>query len=179
MEILIALIVLGMILFGAFGVFLPAIPGPLVAWSGLLVCRLAWPEGPIDTTTLVFCLILVLIAKGFDFIASIFGARWYGASWAGAIGAVIGGFVFTLVGLFFGPGVIIGAILGPAIGAFLAEWIFGKTWKAALKAGWGTFVGFVLSIALNLFVCGIFLTLFVFLCILRLWNSGAPAELGV
>jgi uncharacterized protein YqgC (DUF456 family) len=168
MEIALVFVTLTLIFVGMFGVFLPMVPGPLVAWLALLGCHAAWPEGPVGTPTLIFTLVLVAVAKGFDLLASLWGARWYGASWAGAWGALIGGLVFTLLGFLTGVGVVIGAIFGPALGAFLAEWLFGKTWREAMRAGWGTFMGFVASIVFNLFVCGVMLALFVMLCIAEL-----------
>ena len=161
METAVTLATVAIILFGSLATFLPMVPGPTVAWLGLLLCHGLWPEGPVGVPTLIFTLVLVAAAKGFDLLAGLWGARWFGASWAGAWGALAGGLIFTLLGLVFGFGAILGALFGPAIGAFLAEWLFGKTLKEALRAGWGTFIGFVCSIFFNLFVCGVMLAIFV------------------
>jgi uncharacterized protein YqgC (DUF456 family) len=165
MEIVIILSTVVLIFFGMAGVFLPMVPGPLVAWLALLGCHMAWPAGPVGTPTLILGLVLVAVAKGFDALAAMWGARWFGASWVGACGALAGGLVFTLLGLLTGFGVVLGALFGPAIGAFLSEWFFGKTWKEAMRAGWGTFVGFIAALFFNLFVCGVMLSVFVVQCI--------------
>lgn len=168
MEIAAVILTTALIFVGMIGVFLPMVPGPLVAWLALFGCHAAWPEGPVGVPTLIFALALVVVAKGFDLLASLWGARWYGASWAGAWGALAGGLVFTALGLLTGFGVVLGALFGPALGAFLAEWFFGKTWKQAMRAGWGTFVGFVASVFFNLFVCGVMLAVFAVQCVAEL-----------
>ncbi len=149
-----------LLLFGGFCTVLPMLPGPLLAWSGLLMCSLLWPEGPVGIVTLVAALLLVILAKAVDLVAGVWGARRFGASWAGAWGALAGGLVFTVVGVLTGAGVVLFALLGPAFGAVLGEWLFGRAWREALKAGWGTFVGFAFSVLFNLFVCGVMLAVF-------------------
>lgn len=160
MEIAVTLATFVILLAGSVATFLPMAPGPLIAWLGLLLCHGLWPDGPVGTATLIFGLALVAVAKGFDFLAGLWGARRFGASWAGAWGALAGGLFFSLVGFFTGFGVVLGALFGPALGAFLAEWFFGKTWREALRAGWGTFFGFVCALLFNLFVCGVMLAIF-------------------
>ncbi len=149
-----------LLLLGGFLTFIPMTPGPLIAWSGLLVCHLLWPEGPVGTMTLLLGLFLVALAKAVDFFAGVWGARRYGASWAGAWGALVGGLVFTALGLLTGVGLLAGALMGPALGAILAEMLFGRTWREAMKSGWGTFVGFAVSVLFSLMVCGVLLAVF-------------------
>lgn len=160
MEIAALVIASVLLLLGGFCTFLPMMPGPLLSWFGLLVCHVLWPEGPVGVLTLAGAMLLVLLAKAVDFVAGFLGARRHGASWAGAWGALVGGLVFSALGLFTGVGIVVCALLGPAVGAVAGEWLFGRAWREALKAGWGTFVGFAFSVLFNLFVCGVMLAVF-------------------
>jgi uncharacterized protein YqgC (DUF456 family) len=77
-----------------------------------------------------------------DWVASILGAKAFGASkWA-----VIGSAVGLVVGLFLGlPGII----LGPAVGALAFEYAKDPNFERALKAGVGAFLGFVVGSVLK------------------------------
>ena len=66
--------------------------------------------------------------------------------WGCAIGMV--------VGLFFGPW---GIVLGPFVGAIAGELSGGKQTQAAIKAGFGSFIGFLLGIVSKLVVGGFLL----------------------
>lgn len=59
-----------------------------------------------------------------------------------------------IAGLFFGPW---GIILGPFVGAVLGEMLAGKKTKHALKAGFGSFVGFLLGNILRFTTAGFML----------------------
>jgi uncharacterized protein YqgC (DUF456 family) len=52
-----------------------------------------------------------------------------------------------IVGIFLGP---MGIILGPLIGAFVGEMIFKDNINYALKAGFGSLLGFLTGIGLKL-----------------------------
>jgi len=56
-----------------------------------------------------------------------------------------------IVGLFFGP---LGIIFGPFIGAVVGELVVGKNSPDALRAGFGTFIGFLAGTAVKLVVAG-------------------------
>jgi len=73
------------------------------------------------------------------------GAKKFGGTGWGMAGAVIGG----IVGIFIGG--VWGIFLGPLVGAVLFEMIFAKKDMAtSLKAGWGTFIGILISMILKL-----------------------------
>src|SRR5207247_7424768 len=76
---------------------------------------------------LVFAAITVL-SLVMDYLASVYGAKRLGATWRGAVGAIVGG----LIGMFFNlPGIL----LGPLVGAVVFELAGGREWKAASRAG--------------------------------------------
>jgi hypothetical protein len=68
-------------------------------------------------------------------------------------GAVLGG----LVGIFFGP---LGIILGPFVGAVLAELSLRRDWASAQRAGLGATLGLVLGAVAKLALAGAMLGIF-------------------
>lgn len=52
-------------------------------------------------------------------------------------------------------------MLGPFVGAFVGELLGGKASGDALKAGFGAFAGFLLSVVLKVALCGYFIYSFV------------------
>ncbi len=129
-----------LVLSGLAGLILPALPGPLLIFAGLLMA--AWAEGfkyvgGITISILAFLAVLAYVA---DFVAGAFGAKRYGASRRAAVGAAIG----AIAGLFFG---FAGVILGPFAGAVIGEITAGRDLRAAGVAGFGAWVGMILGIA--------------------------------
>lgn len=148
MSVDILLIVLGvlLILIGIAGTIIPALPGVpvlylgmiLVAWGGDFV-HIGWP-------TLTILGVLMLIAVGVDFLASVLGAKRVGASgWA-----LFGAFAGTVIGLFFG---IPGLLLGPFVGALLGELIAGSSLQRSTTVGIGSWLGFLLGTLARIAIC--------------------------
>jgi uncharacterized protein len=128
---------------GVVGVVLPAVPGPLVAFAGLLLA--AWIDDFEKVGTLPLAVMggLALLSFIVDVVTTVFGARGVGATRWAVVGAGLG----TVVGLFFGlPGIV----FGPFLGAVLGEILAGKTLVLAGKAGMGTWIGIVLGVAAKL-----------------------------
>lgn len=145
-------------LLGCVFVFLPGIPGPLVAWAGPLV-YFAFTEDPqipfLGIGTLVFSGIFAVLTLIFDFFSSWWGAAKFGATWRGGlgafIGAIIGPIVFSPLGGIFG--MLLGLLVGPIIGAVLGEFLGGSDFRKSTKAGWGTLLGALAAMAVKLFYC--------------------------
>ena len=160
MDMDVFLIILGVLLsvIGLAGSFLPVIPGPLTSWFGLLSLYMT-SFIPTNKTflgvTLFFSILIIIL----DYFIPIWGTKRFGGSKAGAIGTGIG----MLIGIFFGP---IGILLGPFIGAFAGEMSHQADRKKALKAAFGSFLGFLTGTFLKFTVSLIFLIFFVF----KLWE---------
>ncbi|SHI42536.1 hypothetical protein SAMN04488096_101549 [Mesonia phycicola] len=157
----IILIVLGFILciVGIVGSVLPILPGPPISWLGLLllyfVDGMKWNYWLLGATFFIAILIFIL-----DYIIPAAGTKKYGGSKAGAIGTTVG----LIVGIFI-P-IPLGFLIGPFVGAFIGEFIFNKSSsKIALRAAFGSFMGFLASTFMKLFVAIIYLGLFIYLCI--------------
>jgi uncharacterized protein YqgC (DUF456 family) len=102
-----------------------------------------------------------------DFLASMLGAKKFGATWRGALGAVIGG----VLGLFFAlPGIL----LGPFMGALVMEMTGGKEFKVALRAGAGAVVGLLLGVVAKFSICVMMITLFATNTIYRTLSQTQP-----
>ena len=103
--------------------------------------------------TLVIALIIVVL----DYVIPAVGTKRFGGSRAGAIGTTIG----LIVGL-IAP-IPFGILLGPFLGAFIGEVAFNKTDSdRALKAAFGSFLGFLASTFMKLVVCFIYLGFYIY-----------------
>ena len=155
----IALAVLGtvLVLLGFIGSILPVIPGPPISWVGLLLLK--WTDyitdhGDAYGNALWILLFFVILVTILDYVVPIMGTKKFGGSKRGVWGATIG----VVVGLFFGPP---GIIIGPFLGAYIGEITTGKKERDALRAAWGSFVGFLLGVGMKLMVCGAILFFFI------------------
>jgi uncharacterized protein YqgC (DUF456 family) len=143
----------GLVLVGIAGTVLPGLPGAVLVFAGLALA--AWIDGfaRVGWGTLAALAILTAAAYALDFAATALGARHFGTSWWGVLGAVVG----TLGGLFFAP---VGLVVGPFLGAFLAELIARRDVRQAGRAGLGAWLGLLLGtagrLALVLAMVGLF-----------------------
>ena len=85
-----------------------------------------------------------------DYLVPAWGTKRFGGSKYGVWGTTIG----LVIGLFFGPW---GIVLGPFFGALTAELIGGKRSDEALRAAFGSFVGFLLDTLLKVICCALML----------------------
>jgi uncharacterized protein YqgC (DUF456 family) len=155
MSTIIIMATMALMLIGLIGSVLPFIPGsPLILLGAFIY---AWYTDFLVVTwgTLVILLLLTVLSQILDYLASILGAKKFGASRWGMSGAFLGG----IIGLFSGG--ILGILIGPFIGALLLELLHGQDLPASLKIGLGTLVGFlggaIGKIIIALTMIGIFL----------------------
>ena len=90
---------------------------------------------------MLICLIVLTIGSvALDTWASLYGAKRFGASWRGVLGALIGG----IVGIFFSlPGIIIGPFLGAMVFELMGGYKIDKASRAGLGATLGLFAGVI------------------------------------
>jgi uncharacterized protein YqgC (DUF456 family) len=156
MDTLLVLLGLFFVLLGMVGSFLPVLPGPPVSWIGLLLLHLT-EAVPMNYTLLGITLFVALLIFVMDYIIPAMGTKRFGGSRAGAIGTTIG----LIVGI-FAP-IPFGILIGPFVGALIGELVFNKSeTNVALKAAFGSFLGFLASTFMKFIVTVAFFFLFVF-----------------
>jgi uncharacterized protein len=120
---------------GLLGTVLPIFPGStIILFAAILHRIMLGPARSIGWNAIIALVLLTLISYALDFASGYWGARRFGASRWGMLGATIG----AIVGIFFG---IIGLFIGPVIGAIAGELIAGKKAVVAGRAGWGSLLG--------------------------------------
>mgnify|MGYP003293451142 FL=1 len=149
MDIVLIIFSFVLVLAGTAGCILPVLPGPPLAYVGLILMHLT-ARAEFSWAQLVSWLVLVVVLQVLDYITPLLGSKYSGGSEYGNRGCVAG----TIAGLFFMPW---GIILGPFIGAVAGEMLGGRDLPNALKAGFGTFLGVVLGVLLKLALCFYFL----------------------
>ena len=154
----IALLILGFILMlvGILGSFLPVLPGPPVSWVGLLLLYLT-KAIPNDWWFLGITLVVALIVFALDYIIPAMGTRKFGGSRAGMIGTTIGlvvAILFPVLGIF-------GIVIWPFIGALVGELINKADQQKALKAAFGSFIGFLTGTFLKFLIAVVYLGFFI------------------
>ena len=133
---------------GLAGCFLPVIPGPSVAYAGLLLLHFT-DKVQYSATQLLLWLLIVVIVQVLDYCVPMLGSKYSGGTRWGTRGCLAG----TLIGLFFMPW---GIILGPFLGAFIGELFGGRETRQALKSGLGSLLGFLFGTVVKCVLCGYF-----------------------
>jgi uncharacterized protein len=162
MDIFLIIVAVLFMVLGIIGSFLPVLPGPLTSWIGLLILHLT-DAVPMNWTFLIITLIIALGIWLLDFIIPAMGTKKFGGSKAGMIGASIGLIVGLIAPI---PG---GIIIGPFVGAFIGELLNRSDSKIALKAAFGSFLGFLTSAFIKFIVAVIYLGLF----IVKVWDNSS------
>lgn len=139
--LLVALGIIMMIL-GIIGCLVPVLPGPPLSFVGLLMLHFTRFGHFTGWTLITFAAISIAVLV-LDYLVPVWGTRKFGGSKYGTRGAAIG----LIVGLFLGP---VGIILGPIIGSVVGEMIFRDDFNYAIKAGFGSLIGFLAGIGLKL-----------------------------
>jgi uncharacterized protein len=132
-----------LMLVGLVGSVLPLLPGTVLILGAAVIHRIALgPEKSVGWITLVGLTALMVLAHLVDLVSGSIGAKWFGATRWGAVGAILG----AIVGLFFMP---IGIFVGPLVGVLLFELLGGKEILPAGRATWGALLGTTAGIAMK------------------------------
>ena len=143
--IIVGIIGVILLIFGLIGCIIPAVPGPPLSFSAILI--LALVQGfaePLTSNMIILMAFITVVVTVLDYVVPAAGAKKYGASKWGIWGSV-GGMILGIV--FFPP---LGIIIGAFLGAVAVEILGGKEIEHALRAGWGVFVGTLLGTILKL-----------------------------
>ncbi|WP_320112746.1 DUF456 domain-containing protein [Draconibacterium orientale] len=154
MDIL--LIALGalFIISGVLGCVLPIIPGPPLSYIGLLLLHFT-ERYQFSSKFLIIWAVITVVVYALDYLIPAWGTKKFGGSKRGVWGSIIG----LVIGMFFFPP--FGIIIGPFVGAVVGELTVGKDSGAALKSGFGSFMGFLAGTLLKLIASGMMTWYFV------------------
>jgi len=123
------------------GLVYPIIPSVLFILAGFIGYGLFYNFASFSILFWSIQGMFVLLLFFADYLANLVGVKKYGGTKAGIWGSTIG----LLAGPFVIP--VAGIIIGPFLGAFIAELLVSKAnWKTALKVGMGSVIGFFSSI---------------------------------
>ncbi|MFN4144899.1 MAG: DUF456 domain-containing protein [Runella sp.] len=145
MDIL--LLILGAVglLVGLAGAVLP-LPGPPLSFVGLLCLHFS-KYADFSQTTLFTLGFVTAIVTVLDYYVPIWGVKKFGGTswgtWGSTIGLLIGFFVVPAIGIFLGA--FLGAFVGELLGKMPAD--------KALKAAFGSFLGFLGGIVMKVILC--------------------------
>lgn len=145
MDILLLILGIAGLLIGLAGAVLP-LPGPPLSFAGLLCLHYSKYAdfSPFWLYTLGFITVVVWVL---DYYVPILGVKKFGGTsygtWGSTIGLLIGFFVVPAIGIF----------LGSFLGAFIGEIIGGLPSDRALKAAFGSFLGFCTGIFMKIMIC--------------------------
>ncbi len=129
---------------GLTGCIVPVLPGPILAYCGLL-CLLLTDAAP-PMSALVFFGAATAVVTVLDYVVPAWGARKFQSSKWGVWGCFVG----TIVGMFFMP---IGLVAGPFLGALAGELIAGRRVAAACRSGIGSLLGFLAGTFIKFLLC--------------------------
>ena len=159
MTILLWIVGIALVLVGLAGVLLPALPGTILIFGGLLL--IAWIDNfsRVGVGALVLIGLIAVASYGVDFAAAALGTRRLGASPRAMLGAALG----TVAGLFFGlPGVVLGPFVGAVIGELSVRRDFVRAGRAGVAAWIGFVIGMAAKVGLAFLMVAIFIAAFAF-----------------
>ncbi len=131
-----------LMLIGIIGCLVPVLPGPPLSYLGLILLHIS-RFAQFSKSILITLAIVTVVVTIVDYVVPIWGTKKFGGSKYGTRGATVG----LIIGLFLGPA---GIIIGPFLGAIVGELIFKDDMKYAVKAGFGSLLGFLTGIGLKL-----------------------------
>lgn len=147
------LIAASMILVGIAGTVLPALPGVIFVFAGIVLA--AWIDGFATISGWTVGLLAVLAVLGFavDYVAQMMSAQRAGATPLGIAGAAAG----TVLGIFTGlVGLLFLPLAGAAVGEYIAHRDALRAGKVGLATWIGLLVGTVIKLAIVFAMVGIF-----------------------
>ena len=148
-----------LMLVGVAGIFLPFVPGVAIIWLGIVVYVALAGFGKVSVLGLLVLSVLGLAGATAEMWASNLGAKLGGASFP----ALLGGLVLGTLGLIFFS--LPGGIIGSIGGVLLVESVRVKDVKRGLKAGGGWFLGWLLSVVIQLTIALVMIAIFLWLVI--------------
>lgn len=140
------LVTVCLLLAGVVGCVLPILPGHLIIFMAAVAHRLmlgAAGSG-LQWWSFVILGVLMAVSQTLEMASGAAGAKWFGGTRWGALGAVVG----AIVGMFFMP---LGLLVGPLLGALIGELgLARQDARPAVISGVGSVVGTLAGMGIKL-----------------------------
>jgi len=154
--LLLWLIVILLFALGLIGVFIPALPGVVLVFSGVLLYAVATSFANISATTVVVFGIVAAVAWLVEYLGAVLGVKMGGGGRLATLGLIIGALLGFISG---GPvGLLIGMLLGSFLGATYEGSSTSKASRAAIFSVLGLLGAKVLQLLLAVGIIVAFLT---------------------
>ncbi len=155
MTVFLWIVAITLIVAGIAGTVLPALPGAVLVFGGIVLA--AWIDGftRIPVWMIVLLGVLTVLAWVVDYVAAALGAKRAGASRLAIVGAALG----TIAGIFSG---LWGLLFMPLLGAAIGEYIDERDALRAGRVGVATWIGLLLGTAVKIAIVFVMVGLFVF-----------------
>jgi uncharacterized protein YqgC (DUF456 family) len=153
MDTVLWVVAFALVAIGVAGTILPALPGAILVFAGVLLA--AWIDGfaRISGWTVGIVGVLTVLAWLTDYVAAAMGAKKVGASRAAIVGAALG----TLAGVFTGlVGLLFMPLVGAAVGQYVAERDLRRAGHVGIATWIGMLVGTAVKVALVFAMVGLF-----------------------
>lgn len=150
------LVTVSLLIAGVIGCLVPILPGHLIILIAAVAHRLMLGA---DGSGLYWWSFLILgglmaISQTLEMVSGAAGAKWFGGTRWGALGALIGG----IVGMFFMP---FGLVVGPLAGAILCELGFARQeTREAMVSGLGSVVGTLAGMGIKIAIGAVMIVWF-------------------
>jgi uncharacterized protein YqgC (DUF456 family) len=159
MDALLWVLAVAMIAVGVAGVVLPALPGIILVYGGIVLGAWIGDFNEVGSATVIALGVLAAMGVAIDYAATTIAAQKAGASKQGLIGAAIG----TVAGIFTGLiGIFIMPLIGAAIGEFIARRDALRAGRVGLATWLGLLAGIVAKLAIVFAMIGVFVAALVF-----------------
>jgi uncharacterized protein YqgC (DUF456 family) len=148
------IIVIVLFIVGMIGAVYPIFPGAVAIYAAFFVYGWMVSFEPLGVwfwiiETTIFVALIVA-----DYAVGALGVKKFGGSRASMIGSTIG----LIAGPFVIP--VAGLLIGPFLGAVIAELLIGTEYKQALRAGLGALVGLLSSVVVKVVLQSLMIILF-------------------
>ena len=154
MASLLWIVAIVMIVVGVVGTVLPAVPGVVFVFGGIVLA--AWIDDftRISVWTVGALALVTLVGIATDYVAAALGAKRAGASTLAIVGAAIG----TVAGVFTGlVGLVFMPLAGAAIGQYIAQRDLRRAGKVGIATWLGLLVGTAVKVAIVFAMVGVFI----------------------
>lgn len=140
-TVILIIVAVALAVVGLIGAIVPGIAGPPFSYLAVLV--LSFVEGVSHSVTfLVVMGVLAAVIFLVDYMAPVWGTKYFGGTQAGVKGSTWGLIIGLLVTLAFPIG-FVAILVGPFVGAYIAEKNASTPDANAWKSAFGSFLGFL------------------------------------